>query len=415
MSLLLPTLNAGLLLFLIWFVWQRLPYAADKKVWLGYAALKSLAACTFVWVYSHHYGTGDMLNYIRDAEIYRTLSLPAFIGGVVGAGAPDIIIDQLVYDFDPRAILMAKMVALAHFLPGNMWITALNFAMFGGVVIFRFYIVIKRAFPTLAIPAIGAFLLFPSLVFWTSGICKEAVSFPAMLLVLTPLLRLKVDGETTSWVDWTLAALGAMILWLLKYYVAAIVLPACLLFGLSTFFDWFPYRKLALGVVAYIGLLLLISQLHPNLYLHRTMQVMVDNYELTIRQTQPEKTAHYEGLTPDVLSFGSHFPEAVFTGLFMPLLGQQWDLPSLAVVVQNSLLLLTLIITVIGMTLKKSWKSIPAGVWALVGLIILLSGLIAITTPNFGTLDRYRVAYQPFMVLLVIAGIQQLTRTRKIP
>ncbi|CAN0596917.1 unnamed protein product, partial [Laminaria digitata] len=109
MSLLLPTLNAGLLLFLIWFVWQRLPYAVDKKVWLGYAGLKSLAACAFVWVYGYHYGTGDMLNYIRDAEVYRTLSLQAFIGGVIDSGAPDAIIDQLVYDFDPRAILMAKM------------------------------------------------------------------------------------------------------------------------------------------------------------------------------------------------------------------------------------------------------------------------------------------------------------------
>lgn len=415
MSLLLPTLNAGLLLFLIWFVWQRLPYAVDKKVWLGYAGLKSLAACAFVWVYGYHYGTGDMLNYIRDAEVYRTLSLQAFIGGVIDSGAPDAIIDQLVYDFDPRAILMAKMVALAHFLPGNMWLTALNFSLIGGLVIFRFYIVTKRAFPVLAIPAIGAFLVFPSLVFWTSGICKEAVSFPAMLLVLTPLLRLKIDDETTSWVAWTLAALGAVILWLLKYYVAAIVLPASLLYGLSTLVDWSPYRKLALGAVAYIILLLLVSQLHPNLYLHRTMQVMVDNYELTISQTQPEKAAHYEGLTADVSSFAYHFPEAVFTGLFRPLLGQQWDLPSLTVVVQNSLLLMALIIAVIGMILKKRWKSIPAGVWALVGLIILLSGLIAITTPNFGTLDRYRVAYQPFMVLLVIAAIKQVTHTRKIP
>ncbi len=408
MNLLLPMLNAGLLLFLIWLVWQRLPYAHDKKLWLSYVVLKSFAACAFVWVYAHHYGTGDMLNYIRDAEVYRTLGLPDFVADILGSGAPATIIDQLVYDFDPRAILMAKVVALAHFLPGNMWLTSLNFSLIGALVAFRFYMVIKRAFPVLAIPVIGALMLFPSLVFWTSGICKEAVSFPAMLLVLTPLMRLKIGGETNSWGDWTPAAIGAIILWLLKYYVAAIVLPASLLYGLSTLVDWSPYRKLALGTVAYIILLLLVSQLHPNLYLHRTMEVMVDNYELTISQTQPEKSEHYEGLTPNVPSFVYHFPKAVFTGLFRPLLGQQWDWPSFMVVAQNSILLLSVLVVLIGVTLRKQWKSVPAGVWGLVGLIILLAGLIAITTPNFGTLDRYRVAYQPFVVILVIAGLQRL-------
>jgi hypothetical protein len=236
-----------------------------------------------------------------------------------------------------------------------------------------------------------------------------------MLLVFTPLLRLGVIDKKTSRVEWMLALLGAIILWQIKYYVAAIVLPACLLYGLSTLFDWSPYRKLAIGAAAYVILLLLVSQLHPNLYLHRTMQVMVDNYELTISQTQPEKAAHFEGLVASLPSFVYHFPEAVFTGLFRPLLGQQWDLPSFMVVAQNSFLLLALVLVLIGMTVKKHWHNVPAGIWALIGLILLLSGLLAITTPNFGTLDRYRVAYQPFLVLLVLHGIQQLIRYRKIP
>jgi hypothetical protein len=116
MTLLLPMLNAGILLFLIWLVWQRLPDQEKRRVWLGYAALKALAACAFVWVYGYHYGAGDMLNYIHDAEVYRTLDAQSFVLGIFSSGAPEEIINQLVYDFDPRAMLMAKMVALTYFL-----------------------------------------------------------------------------------------------------------------------------------------------------------------------------------------------------------------------------------------------------------------------------------------------------------
>lgn len=415
MSLLLLALNVVILFFLIWLGWSRISEPTDRKIWLGYVLLKGVAACGFVWVYGYHYGTGDMLNYINDARLYRTLELSQFITGIFSSAAPVEIIDQLVYDFDRRAMLMSKMVALAYYLSGNIWITAFNFSLVSALVIFRFYQVLKNAFGTIAYPAIGAFLIFPSLLFWSSGICKEAISFPAMLLVLIPLLRLSVFNGKVPWFEWVLALFSALMLWLLKYYVAAIVLPACLLYGLSTLVDWPPYRKLIIGVAAYVGLLLMVSQLHPNLYLHRTMEVMVGNYELTISQTQPGKAALYEGLTPDVLSFAYHFPEAVFTGLFLPLMGQQWDLPSFLVVLQNSVLLMALIIVLVLLTVKGQWKVVSPGFWPLVGLILLLSGLLAITTPNYGTLDRYRVAYQPFMLLLVLSGIQQLVLPRKTP
>ena len=402
-SILLSFINAALLLLIVWWMWTRL-YGRHRQLWLGYVALKAMAAFGFVWIYGQHYGTGDMLNYLHDAARYRTLAPTQFLVGVISPGAPQAILDQLIYDFDPRAMLMAKVVALAYYLSGNQWFTALNFAMLSGVIIFRFYLGLTKVFRDISYPAMGALLIFPSLLFWTSGICKEAVSFPAMLLVFIPFLQLRHPELRTSWLHWLLAVAGAAMLWLIKYYVAAIVLPACLIYGVLMYIDGPPYRKLVIGLVAYIVLLLAVSELHPNLQLDRTLQVMVDNYELTIQQTQPGKAVRYEGLAPSVSAFAYHFPKAVFTGLFMPLLGQHWDVPSLVVVLQNSALLALLVYVLIYLTVKRRWTTIPAGVWALLGVILLLSGLLAITTPNYGTLERYRVAYQPFMVLLILLG-----------
>ncbi len=414
MSQVFSLVNIVLLFLLVWWVWRRLTHTSDKQLWLVYAVLKSLAACSFVWVYTYHYGTGDMANYVHDAQAYHSLGPSSFFQALFDPEGPKTIIDQLTYDFDRRAMLMAKFTAVSYYLSGNTWITALNFSLVGGLTIFHFFMMLKQRFPGLSLPAMGALLVLPSLVFWTSGICKEAISFPAMLLVLTPLLRLGSVTERLAWWHWVLAGLGAWTLWLLKYYIAAIFLPACLLYGLSTSMYWSAYRKLVVGLMTYVLLLLMVSQLHPNLDLHRTMQVMVDNYELTISQTQPGKSAHYNGLRPDVGSFIFHFPKAVFTGLFMPLISQYWDIPSFLVALQNSLLLITLLTLVVLITVRRKWSEIPAGTWAILGLIVLLAGLIAITTPNFGTLDRYRVAYQPFLVLLIAAGWQQFVLPRKI-
>ncbi|MEM8893679.1 MAG: hypothetical protein AAGC88_03815 [Bacteroidota bacterium] len=407
-------LNITLLLLIVWFFRSGLKNPQDQNLWIGYIILKIIAACGFIWIYGYHYSAGDMINYLHDAEAYRTLGFYDFIINLINPNGPTAIIDELTYDFDRRAMLMAKFTAASYYLSGNAWLTAMNFSIIGGLITFRFFLTLKDRFRELFLPGIIALLLFPSLLFWTSGICKEAISFPAMLLVFIPLLKLDSKELSNSWLDWILALIGAVVLWYLKYYVAAIVLPACLLYAVSTYLDWYPYRKLVIGLLTFIGLLLLVSQLHPNLYLHRTMQVMVDNYELTISQTEPGKTAYYEGLSANLPSFLYHFPEAVFTGLFMPLIGQHWDLPSLLVVIQNSALLLSLLILMIALIIKRIWLNIPVSTWSALFIIVLLAGLIAITTPNFGTLDRYRVAYQPFLVLIVVAGLQEYLLPRKI-
>jgi hypothetical protein len=41
---------------------------------------------------------------------------------------------------------------------------------------------------------------------------------------------------------------------------------------------------------------------------------------------------------------------------------------------------------------------------ALMTYIFFLCIFIGLSTPNFGTLSRYRVGYEPYFVLLILAG-----------
>jgi hypothetical protein len=100
-----------------------------------------------------------------------------------------------------------------------------------------------------------------------------------------------------------------------------------------------------------------------------------------------------------------NLPLAMIFGLFRPVVFESANIMQLLVGLENTVVLVLFL-----MALWKSRKSIRVpGHHALAALIYVISldVFLAFSTPNFGTLSRYKVGFWPFFVLFVLIGLRQ--------
>jgi hypothetical protein len=99
--------------------------------------------------------------------------------------------------------------------------------------------------------------------------------------------------------------------------------------------------------------------------------------------------------------FFINIPVSLFGGLFMPLLWQGSNILSYITGLVNTFLLILFIIKAINL-LSSKWRPLSMVEVSLGLYIIILAILLAYSTPNFGTLERYKIGYIPFFALWVL-------------
>ena len=91
---------------------------------------------------------------------------------------------------------------------------------------------------------------------------------------------------------------------------------------------------------------------------------------------------------------------AMVYGLFRPLVFEAVNLWQLLVGLENSMILILFIIALWHLSKTKLFDK--RFLWAAILFILFLDVFLAFSTPNFGTLSRYKVAYWPFFVMLIL-------------
>jgi hypothetical protein len=383
-------------------------------MWLPWISAKLIAAFALTYLYVLHYQAGDMLAYFQDAEVYRALPIIESLKEIFSIEASPKLSDQLVLSYDPRAAFMTKIVALVNLPSGNIWLTSFAFSILSAIAVFYFVIKLGQYLPKYRLSLQLAFLWLPSLLFWTSGITKESIAFPALLLCTLPFIQLTFDNKQISIVAWIIAFVSLLVLWQLKYYVVAVALP---ILGSVFFIDQLVKKSLfvktAWWVLATVLPIALVTQLHPNLYAHRICEVIFNNHQTILNNSPAYNTIPLSRLTPDCSSIIFSLPSALFSGLFMPLMGTS-ESPLTYLMAAENIVILVSSIVLIGLALfyYKKWKS-PFFILPLLAYILILAGVLTIATPNYGTLIRFKVYYLPFFVLLIGCGMQYFTKTNQ--
>src|SRR5690606_20241367 len=193
-----------------------------------------------------------------------------------------------------------------------------------------------------AMPAVFALLFFPSAVFWSSGLIKESVAMSCLFFLVAVTLRLWRGGRVTIW-QWILFLPAVWLLWGLKYYYLAVLLPVI-------FTELLMQRVIrprlamrpGIDVLVWLAVFMVpavaASFVHPNFYPERFLEVVVSNYEVFERISDTGDMIVFPDLAPEVGSILKYAPRAVFSGLYRPFLWEASGTLQIISSLENALL-----------------------------------------------------------------------------
>ncbi|MEP1095257.1 MAG: hypothetical protein ABJG78_09115 [Cyclobacteriaceae bacterium] len=314
------------------------------------------------------------------------------------------------YSRQPRVLFFIQILSAILVLSGgSYWIASLYFALISFTASTYFVVQFGRLFPSLKRLSIALFLFMPSVLFWSSGILKDTISYSAFVIVVALILKVQ-EGVKVRWFELLIGILSLFVLFKIKHYLLII---SFLFAGVTLSISWF--RKLNgiwKWVVAVPTLLILFTMtqfVHPYLKIGRIPQTIYENNQIIIEKTNDKNQLDIAVEKPEWMAVLKEIPSSLYAGLFRPTIFDKT--PPLGIVhkVENLALVSLIFLTLLSWSSLKpkvNWRLILPAIFC----ISVLATLLAMTTPNLGSLIRYRNAYLPFLFLILgILPFQYLT------
>jgi hypothetical protein len=381
-------------------VWKRQAKGIQALFWPAWI-VKLGAGLAMGWIYQYYYSSGDTIILFNMAQ-EKTASF---------FNAPRAYLDFIFQDNNQewkgvaRSIFLVKIISIVNIFTGsNYWITSLWFSLFSFLSSIYLVSVVCQSVEQSKMAAAFAFLFFPSVVFWGSGIIKESLALTGLLLLSVVYLKIMLKQRLT-WQDvlWILPA--GWILWGLKYYWAAVFLPVVIT-SLAIHFSVIRWPslstfKVGFWIILFIVICFGVSFIHPNFYPTNFLNVLVGNHDAYVVTSGPGDLVHYNQLQPTGWSILTNSPAALIAALFRPFV---WEADNIlkSITAFENLIILVLTFTSLA-RLRNVFRSkenlIP---FSMVAYIILLGLFLALSTPNLGTLARYKVGFMPFFIFLIV-------------
>lgn len=406
MNLVFLFLNLALLSWLVWYFLKRQAPADVRTFWLAFLS-RVAGGIVLGLLYFDHYKVGDTISFWQDGNHLASLFLES-PGKVVKFFWDDSSVPEIVNALQqqtPRSVFFVKICGFLSLISGgNYWVMAtwLSFASFAGAwLLYRrlveFYAPVRQA-------AALALFFVPSVVFWSSGLIKESLGLSA-LFVITACCLSWMNGKRVSAMELALMIVCLWVGWNLKYYWIGIFLPVTIPSVIVSliarkYANTAPYQGF-MWIGLFAAFLLLATNVHPNFYASRFLEVIYRNNLEFTRMSEPPRIVQYLNLEPEAASILTNAPAALIAGLFRPFIWESFNTLSWIASAENTVLLLLVLQALL--FLKAIFRS-PNRVllYATIIYIVLLITFLALSTPNFGTLSRYRVGALPFLVLICL-------------
>ncbi|MCG8310399.1 MAG: hypothetical protein MI975_23610 [Cytophagales bacterium] len=392
------------ILVILFFLFYLIKIDHFRKVDGIALVLKIGAGILLGLIYKYYYGGGDTFQYFKEAGTIASFFLDH----------PQKVIDiyfhtekleelrrTLIFDLQPRALFFSKVISVFYLVSGgNYWIISMYMSFLSFLGINFLVYELNGKFPDLSKATIISFYFLPTFVFWTSGLLKESLTIGTLTIAVSTALRLVRSNDYSSVWDWLLLFISLLLLWKLKYYYAAVLIPLISFLLIYNLPGCNNKLKRVLAVVSPILVAAVVSNLHYNLNPKRVFDVVYENYKV-ITALSHGGSIHYFGFDGSFTGFLINIPAALFGGLFRPVILESGSIIQQAVGLEHTV--------VLGLCFTAIWKSgckkIFRNHYTIIVLVYVtsLATMMAFVSPNFGTLSRYKVAYWPFFVLLTIA------------
>ena len=378
-----------------------------KKVLWPALLLKIAAGVALGLVYKYYYAHGDTFSFFADATQMTSLArrdTVEYLKFLFQDNSTETVLTGISHE--PRSLFFVKIVSVVALCTGdNYWIASMYFSFVSFLAAWWLIKILTHLIPSVSRAAVVAFLFFPSVVFWSSGILKESVAFAA-LCILAGVFVAVWKRQRLTFLAYTVTVMATFVLWHVKYYYLGVFLPmvlCCLLVRLL-FRASFLKQSLAAEVLAFSLLavvsVVVITFAHPNFSMHRIFEVVVENYRAYENISSPGNMIHYDQLEPTLKSMAAHAPWALFSGLFRPFVFEADTLFKWWVGIENLVLFFLCFSALYYVRRGQGADRVLA--MGVVFYVVILCVFLSLSAPNLGTLSRYKVGFLPFFVLLVV-------------
>ena len=370
-------------------------------------------------LYTYYYTEGDTFSFFGDATRLAGLARdnPAEYVRFLWNGGEEHPFWHVIDNRQSRSLFMVKGVSMVALVSGNnYWIATLYFSFFSFAGAWYLAKVTISQWRHTEGAALVAFLIYPSIVFWSSGIVKESLAVPCLFCMVAIFLKLW-HRPRIRWVDWIVLLLCGWISWRLKYYYTSIFLSvACASLAVKYMNDILQIRRVKSRVLMWMLIFALFTTaatlLHPNFSLQVLPHVIADNY-YAYEKADGAAIITFDDFRPTWASMLKHAPKALVSGLFRPFLWEADSWIMLGAALENTILLAFSLWAFVRRPRVFAVKE-PLLILALVAFVVLLGILLPLSTPNFGTLSRYRIGYLAFFVFVLMLR-NPMMRRKDIP
>ncbi|PIB36708.1 hypothetical protein BFP72_15520 [Reichenbachiella sp. 5M10] len=348
-------------------------------------------------LYMYHYQGGDTWFYFDQAWGLAQLDWESFWSEI--SEAPES--SQAV-----RAIWFTRLVAVGIYVwHVDYWLCGMYFSLFsfcaGIYAVVRF----SEWNESFQWPAVISFLFFPSVVFWSSGLLKESLAYAALLFVLGFYASYR-SRRVIRLLDGAVLILGAVVLVVIKYYIAALLFPAVVfLMTCHVMGRWFPQggvwsRVVRVGLLWLVPGYLFLYWLSPNFHWGQLWGVIQQNHDMILKQSDSFSQISTWSVGGGMIEWAINLLYFLVSGIFRPMLGETWSFPQVWSALENFALLVYCIYAV---TRRFSVnRQYLIEIWSLVAFVVCCAVLLSYSVPNLGTIARYKVYYMPLLLFLIL-------------
>jgi len=400
----------------------------QKYLWVAFFA-HAIFAIGQVLYTVYIYGFGDMLGYHRTGEylVQMAKSDPRVISDIIALsmGGRDHAL-YWITGAGSSTGTMSGLSALAGMVLGNSLVSkCLAFSMLAFIGQIGFYLAFKSHLPDrLHRKAMIASLLVPSVIFWSSGIIKEAITIFGLGICLWG-VSAGIKSGFFSAGRLIAILLGAWLVVVTKAYVMfAVVLGIGFWFFAELSVRKFGYVKFKLRSLIPVLLfaifsIFLLGKLIPR---YAVTELANETSQLQHAYTTIDAGSSYQMsvAAPEEGMLGQikNIPSALTASLFRPFIFESGNLSMLVNSIETTALLFLILYTLRKRGVVNTWKvirSTPLFVFCFV-YVFVFGIAVGLAAPNLGTLSRYRIPMFPAYWMLVLACLptikSPLTRRR---
>ncbi|MFN3839472.1 MAG: hypothetical protein ACK4RF_02085 [Cyclobacteriaceae bacterium] len=400
MNRVLEILSLSLVISILFWIWRKDASVMRRFFWPA-AIWKLVAGLLVGVVHYRYYMQSDTVYFFEKALQLNEVALQDF----------SVYLKWLVSAPDGnflgvhRTLVFIKLLSIVTLITGgNYYIASIFFSLISFLAAWNLTLWISRLAPGMAAPAVFSLIFFPSCVFWSSGILKESVAMAGIYYLASVSIKIWLRHRLTV-LNILLSISSVWIVWSLKYYYASVFISiagAVLIVRLSTAkLPGLSFGREAVGFAGIVMVLLLAGGFfHPNLKPWKIPHIIYETRELLQAKSKQESIIQYHNLQPTWGSLFVHTPVALVSGLFAPVVPRSSNFFQGLAAIEN---LILLVFTVFSLPLLRQLHQSPYRLWvvAILLYVSLLAVFLALSTPNVGTLVRYRIGFLPFYVVLV--------------